>query len=231
MKISLKSRVIRWAAIAGLVVPGGCVVGPDFQKPAPPSVTSYTPATTQPTTKPWTTAGVPNVQGGEPQHFINGKEMPVDIPAEWWELFHSKPLNDLIKRALAKNPDIKAAQAALTVANEYVIAQKGAYYPSVGIGFAGARQVTPKVLAPIPNTNTWTYNLFTPDVAISYTPDVFGLNRRTVESLQAQADSARYALMATDITLTANIVNAAVRHRPRLCSPSHRSMHAESPRH
>jgi NodT family efflux transporter outer membrane factor (OMF) lipoprotein len=41
-------------------------------------------------------------------------------------------------------------------------------------------------------------------------PDVFGLNRRTAESLSAQAEQTRFALIATQITLTSNIVAAAV---------------------
>ena len=53
-----------------------------------------------------------NVVGGEAQQFVDGR----DISGEWWTLFHSKPLNDLIERSLKTNPDIKAAQAALTVA-------------------------------------------------------------------------------------------------------------------
>ena len=51
----------------------------------------------------------------------------IDISGEWWALFHSKPLNDLIERSLKANPDIKAAQAALKVARENVLAQKGAF--------------------------------------------------------------------------------------------------------
>ncbi len=41
-------------------------------------------------------------------------------------------------------------------------------------------------------------------------PDVFGLNRRTVESLQAQAEQARFALAASHITLSSNVVAAAI---------------------
>jgi NodT family efflux transporter outer membrane factor (OMF) lipoprotein len=47
-------------------------------------------------------------------------------------------------------------------------------------------------------------------LSVSYVPDVFGLNRRTVESLQAQAQAARFQLVAAHIALTANVVNAAV---------------------
>src|SRR5438876_1063751 len=41
-------------------------------------------------------------------------------------------------------------------------------------------------------------------------PDVFGLTRRTVESLEAQADAQVFALEAAYLTLTSNIVVAAV---------------------
>jgi NodT family efflux transporter outer membrane factor (OMF) lipoprotein len=54
------------------------------------------------------------------------------------------------------------------------------------------------------------FSLYTPQVNVSYVPDVFGLNRRTVESLKAQEQQARFALAATHITLSANIVAAAI---------------------
>jgi NodT family efflux transporter outer membrane factor (OMF) lipoprotein len=54
------------------------------------------------------------------------------------------------------------------------------------------------------------YSLYTPQVAVSYVPDVFGLNRRTVESLQAQAEQARFALIASHITLSSNVAAATI---------------------
>ncbi len=47
-------------------------------------------------------------------------------------------------------------------------------------------------------------------VNVSYTLDAFGGIRRQVESLQAQAESQRFALEASYLSLTANIVTAAV---------------------
>jgi NodT family efflux transporter outer membrane factor (OMF) lipoprotein len=41
-------------------------------------------------------------------------------------------------------------------------------------------------------------------------PDVFGLNRRTAESLQAQQQQVRYQMIATYNTLTSNVVVAAI---------------------
>lgn len=190
----------KWTAIATLMVISGCAVGPNFKKPAPPQVNSYT---AQPL--PATTAST-NAPGGEPQHFVSG----LDISGEWWTLFHSKTLNDLIERSLKANPDIKAAQAALLEARENVLAQKGGYYPSVSAGFSASRNKTSALLSPNTASGALYYSLYTPQVTVSYVPDVFGLNRRTVESLQAQADQQRFALVATHITLSANVVSAAV---------------------
>jgi NodT family efflux transporter outer membrane factor (OMF) lipoprotein len=185
------------AATFGL---GGCAVGPDFKKPDAPSVGQYTAAPL-----PAKVSGAPGT-AGEEQRFVNGS----DIAADWWTLFHSKPLDELIARAIHNNSDLKAAQAALRQANENVLAQKGAYFPTVVGSFAASRQRQPASLAPIPGNNALQFDLFTPQVSVSYTPDVFGLNRRTVESLEAQSDAARYQMLATYNTLVSNVVVTAI---------------------
>ena len=65
-------------------------------------------------------------------------------------------------------------------------------------------------LSPVTNTSALNYSLYTPQVSVSFVPDVFGLNRRTVESLQAQEQQARFALAATHITLSANVAAGAI---------------------
>jgi NodT family efflux transporter outer membrane factor (OMF) lipoprotein len=125
-------------------------------------------------------------------------------------LFHSKPLNELIEQSLTNNPDLKAAQAALSVARENVLAQRGVYYPSVAGSFSASRQKQSGALAPTPSSNAYQYNLFTPQVSVSYSPDVFGLNRRTLESLKAQEQGVRFQMIATYITLSANVVVTAI---------------------
>ena len=178
----------------------GCSVGPNFKKPTAPNVAGYLP------TQPSTTTNVPNVSGGEAQQFVQNR----DIPGDWWTLFHSTPLNDLIERALKVNPSLKAAQAALVVARENMLAQRGAYYPTVSGGFTASRQKTSVLLSPVPNANVFNFSLYTPQVSVSFVPDVFGLNHRTVESLQAQEQQARFALAATHITLSSNVAAAAI---------------------
>ncbi len=191
------------AALACLWV-AGCAVGPDFKRPPAPAVSDYT---AQPLAATVTTT---NVTGGDAQHFTPG----ADIAGDWWTLFHSVPLNELIELSLTNNPDLKAAQAALSVARENVLAQRGAYFPSVSAGFSATRQKQSEVLAPVPNypvvPNEFQYNLFTPQVSVSYSPDVFGANRRSMESLRAQEQAVRFQMIATYTTLTANVVVTAI---------------------
>jgi NodT family efflux transporter outer membrane factor (OMF) lipoprotein len=195
-----QSRVKPLVAATIAVLLAGCAVGPNFKRPAAPDVSDYVPTPLS------TTSSTANTAAGEPQRFANG----ADIAADWWTLFHSAPLNELIDRSLSSNHDLKAAQAALTVAKENMLAQRGAYYPSVSANFDATRQSQSEQISPALNSNTFIYNLFTPQVSVSYVPDVFGLNRRTVESLAAQEQEARYQMIATYTTLTSNVVVTAI---------------------
>ena len=160
-----KSCLTSFIAASALLLTAGCAVGPRFKKPAAPDVGGYTPAPIS------TTSSTSNVAGGEAQHLVEGH----DIPGEWWTLFHSKPLNDLIERSLKANPDLKAAQAALIVARENMLAQRGAYYPSASGGFSATRAKTSADISPVTNTSALNYSLYTPQVSVSFVPDVFGL--------------------------------------------------------
>jgi len=200
MTLTPKSRFARLVAVSVLVFTAGCAVGPEFKKPTAPANEGYTPAPFS------TTSSTNNASGGEAQQFVEGR----DISGEWWTLFHSKPLNDLIERSLKVNPDIKAAQAALLVARENMLAQRGAYYPNVSGSFSATRAKSSSDLSPVTDTSALNYSFYTPQVSVSYVPDVFGLNRRTVESLQAQEQQARFALAATHITLSANVAGGAI---------------------
>jgi NodT family efflux transporter outer membrane factor (OMF) lipoprotein len=200
MSRACKLRVLAGIAVLSCVLGFGCAVGPDFKRPAAPIVSNYTADGLA------TTVTTANVSGGQAQRFAEGG----DLAGDWWTLFHSRPLNDLIEQSLTSNPDLKAAQAALTVARENVLAQRGTYYPSVSASFAASRQRQAGTISPTPSSNAFLYNLFTPQVSVSYVPDVFGLNRRTVESLQAQEQEVRFQMVATYTTLTANVVVTAV---------------------
>ena len=171
------------AVLVAPLLTSGCVVGPNFNPPGAPAVSSYT------VKAPLTTVATPGVPGGQAQRFVAG----ADIPADWWTLFHSKALNALIAEALANNADLKAARAALLVAHEATRAQHGAALPAGERGVGVTREKDPSAaLAPVPSNNAFLYTLATPQLSVSYVPDVFGLNERTVEAAAAQEQASRY---------------------------------------
>ena len=189
-------------AIMAALLLSGCAVGPDFKKPAAPDVSTYTQ-----TPLAATTTATPDVVGGQAQHFAKGG----DIAGDWWTLFHSPALDGLIAEALKKNSDLAAAEAALKSAHETALAGRGPFFPQVGLSANVTHFEQPaQTLAPVPANNAFQYDLWTPQLNISYMPDVFGLQRRTVESLDAQADAARYQMLATYNTLVNNVVSTAI---------------------
>jgi NodT family efflux transporter outer membrane factor (OMF) lipoprotein len=176
-------------------------VGPNFHRPPPPRVDRYTALALKSETA---SAQGP---GGAAQKFL----VEGDVPRDWWTRFGSEELDALVAEALGANPSVQAAQAALRQALEIAAAQRGAYFPSVQAGFDPSRQRNAVgVLAPTLNSGMALFNLYTAQVTVSYVPDVFGANRRQVESLAALAEASRFQLDATYLTLTANVVTAAI---------------------
>lgn len=179
---------------------GGCALGPDFKVPAAPATAgdSYTP-----TPLAQQTASSPGL-GGAAQQFAFGQE----IPAQWWTLFRSPALDQLIRSALAQNPNMAAAEASLRQAQENYNAQAGnLVYPSVNAQLGAARQKTSVTTA---GTAAGVYNVYNASVNVAYTPDVFGGTRRTLEGARAAIDYQRFQVEATYLTLSANVVTAAI---------------------
>ncbi len=194
-------RLTGVAALALAALVAGCAVGPDFVPPPAPETQSYTPEPL-----PQRTVSAPTA-GGQAQRFVRD----LDLPGQWWTLFRSKPLNALVDSALANNPDLVAAQAALRIARENARAQRGALFPQVDAGFNGTRLLPQPGGPEIDNTAvTPTFNLFTTQLNVAYTPDVFGGIWRSVENLEAVAENQRFQLEATYLTLTSNLAGAAV---------------------
>ena len=194
-----------WLVIAGTLLLTGCAVGPDFVTPSPPDRTGYTPEPLGSRTAGAKTSDA-KTEGGESQHFFRD----LDLPGQWWTLFHSRALNSLVVTALAASPDIAAAQAALRAAKENLYAQQGLLLPTLDANGGAIRQ-QPAIGAPSDaGADATTFNLFTGQLNVSYSPDVFGGTRRSIEALAAQADQQRFQLEATYLTLTSNLAGAAV---------------------
>lgn len=177
----------------------GCSSGPDFVRPAKPAATGYTPEPLALQTS--STAG----PGGAAQTFEPNK----DIPGEWWTLFQSPELDTLIKESLRANPDVDAAQAALRQARENFYAQQGALFPTLSANGTGQQQLASPASQGQLGTGS-IYGVTAASLNIAYSPDIFGGTRRQVESKEAAAEYQRFQLEATYLSLTSNVVVAAV---------------------
>ena len=191
------------SALALVASLSDCAVGPNFKRPTPPTDANYGNAPSQGEM----TAG-PGTAGGT-QRFVND----MNIPAQWWTLFQSPKLNDLVEQSLKGNPDIAAAKAALRQAHELYLAERTTYWPTAQGSFDGqrAKNAIGTISNPtsLPQANPY-YNLYTAQLSVSYVPDVFGATRRAVEAARAQDDQTRFQLEATYLTLTSNVVVTAI---------------------
>ncbi|MBB6254626.1 NodT family efflux transporter outer membrane factor (OMF) lipoprotein [Nitrospirillum iridis] len=180
--------------IALLLLPvlslAACAVGPDYQTPAAPAP-----------------AALPSPPPLRDQALLAGR----DIPADWWALFKSPALDGLVREAMAHNADVAAAQAALRMARENALANAGAFLPTIDGSFQASRQKDPTgTVAPTAANNAPQLNLFTPQLSVSYSPDLWGGTRRGQEALEATVEAQRFQVEATYLTLTSNVVVAAV---------------------
>jgi len=190
-----------WMAVAAAAFLSGCAVGPDYRAPDAPAVDLYT---EKPQPEQTETAGV---RGGEAQRF----EVGAKISAEWWTLFGSSELDELMRAALAGHPTLAAAQAALRQAEENLNAQYAVLYPSVDAGLSAKRQRISGASFGDPAIPGSVFNLYNASVNVSYAIDVAGGARRELEALRAGIDFQRFQLEATFLSLTGNIATTAFR--------------------
>ncbi|SAL32957.1 RND efflux system outer membrane lipoprotein [Caballeronia udeis] len=199
-EIRLRASLVLCAIFVASVF-SACTVGPDFRHPAAPNAEGYTSAPL-----PAQTVETPGASGAS-QRFAPGE----NIPAAWWTLFHCEPLDALIRQALADSPNITAAQAALRQSRENYAAQRGAtLLPGVDAQLGAQRQKLTGLTFGQPGFSE-DLNLYNASVNVSYNLDLFGSGRRQLESLKAQIDYQNNQLQGAHLTLTANIVTAAVR--------------------
>lgn len=186
--------------ILSLVLCSACTLGPDFKRPQPFVGESYT------TDNPVKVLASKSLASGTAQSLTLGK----DIAGQWWTLFHSRELTALIELAITQNPDLKAAMAALTQAQEIAQSKQSALFPSVDASFSVLRQKTSGALFGNPGFSGSLFTLYNASIKVSYTLDVFGAIRRQIEGYEAQAEYQRFQLEAAFLTMASNIVTTVV---------------------
>src|SRR5712692_5298705 len=169
---------VRWlplAAVAFLAASAlwGCTVGPNYKRPAAPTVASWELA------EPW--------REGAPKDAIP--------KGEWWSVFHDDDLNALEAQALAANQTLKISLARLEQARATAAIQVSTLFPTLSASPSAERQ---RISANRPTNGVVfklrpvTQNTYAVPFTVSYEVDLFGRRRRSIEAAEAsyQANAA-----------------------------------------
>lgn len=186
----------------------GCTVGPNFHRPAAPSVPAYRPAGEA---RPVGTAAAA-AERRAPAPGMYSQRIALGAPAvpEWWTLFRSPQLDDLMARAVADNHNLAAAKATLAQTQQLVAAQTGRLFPQVGLQAGVGRQQYGKQFlgSLIPSVAPFTYESF--GASVSYMLDYDGATARSIEEQRAFEQYERSELGAAQLTLTGDVASEAV---------------------
>lgn len=179
----------------------GCAVGPDFVQPEDPTATTYTPGKNPAIT----TQTGSDAQPG--QSFKPANE----VDNLWWQRFGSSELSSLVDLGLTNNPNLLAAQATLENARYTAVAERESLFvPSISASVSDTRERFSSASIGMPG-NRYLFNLANAQVGVSYNLDLFGGNRRALESFMAQAEASGYLWQAARMTLVTNIVTTSIR--------------------
>src|SRR3982074_1971021 len=145
--------MLRPSTIAGVIAVScldGPAVGPHL--PSPQHTSTLQLARGQ---QPQVTTDAP-VPGGGAQTLVADR----DIPADWYSLFKSEPLDDLVRRALHDSPTVEAGKAALRSAEATYLAERGALLLPQADGQLGVtRQRSSSAAFGIPSLPSSTFTL------------------------------------------------------------------------
>jgi NodT family efflux transporter outer membrane factor (OMF) lipoprotein len=195
-----RGRAILSATLA-MVLLAGCAAGPDFHRPQPPAAARFTAEPLGLEAR----ADASSTPANE-QQIVTGAK-PRD---DWWRLFASPALDDVVQRALAGNATVAAAEATLAQMQALVEARAGAEYPQVGLtAGVGAQRYGAQFLGTQPKPSPFKY--FSVGPAVSYALDYTGGTARGVERQQALADYQQQQVEAAYLAVSGNAVMEALR--------------------
>jgi NodT family efflux transporter outer membrane factor (OMF) lipoprotein len=177
------------AALAGCVA--GCVAGPKFVAPADPGAATYT------------ADALPNLAASG-----TSPDSTLPQPQQWWSLLNAPRLDTAIRQALSANRSLDAARSTLAQAQAISGAAESGRYPHVDLDAIAGRQkygaafLGPDRLPP--------FSYFSIGPAVSYTFDIAGGVRRTIEQQRALTDYQQHQLTAAALSVSGNVAMQAL---------------------
>ncbi|NBF14111.1 efflux transporter outer membrane subunit [Pseudomonas sp. Fl4BN2] len=165
---------------------GGCMVGPDYQKPAMQLPMDFKEGLQ------WQRA-VANPQGA--------------LASQWWLEYRDPLLNDLIQRSATANQSIVAAEAAYRLAMAQVSSSRAGLWPTLGVGLSGSRGTAGSSTGTSTSSTSAVANSVSATLTASWEPDLWGLVRRGIESSNAAAQSSDALLAGVRLSISASVAS------------------------
>ena len=165
---------------------GGCMVGPDYQKPAMQLPMDFKEGLQ------WQRA-VANPQGA--------------LASQWWLEYRDPLLNDLIQRSATANQSIVAAEAAYRLAMAQVSSSRAGLWPILGVGLSGSRGTAGSSTGTSTSSTSAVANSVSATLTASWEPDLWGLVRRGIESSNAAAQSSDALLAGVRLSISASVAS------------------------
>ena len=163
------------ALVASLLA--GCMVGPDYQRPADPAA----------------------------EQFVQGEHdslTPAAVRADWWQGFNDPLLVELIEAGLAENHDLRVASQNLAIARARLGDSEWQRLPRSELGSEVSRTRTSQEVS---SASQPTENRYSADFSISWELDVFGRVRRLVEAAEAGVQASAEDLHDVQVMVSADI--------------------------
>ncbi len=179
-----------------LALTGCAAVGPNFKAPAAPTTRGY-------------------AMAGDA---APGAGIAFGAPAAgpWWQGFGPPALDQVMQQALTGSPTIAQADATLDQARAALASARGGLYPEVSVN-AGAQRERINLAsfgfnaAALPGfSNNPEFSLYQVGGAVAFPLDIFGGERRKVESAKARAEAYARKADAASLALTGQVATAAV---------------------
>jgi outer membrane protein, multidrug efflux system len=156
----------------------GCMVGPNYHRPAVQTPSSYRDLSENPQLQAQTSSFA-------------------DLP--WWQVFQDPKLQELIRTALKQNYDLQLATERINAARAQLAVTRSSLFPqaSGNANFNGGKE----------NTEQSTYNFLTLTADAAFQLDFFGKLRRATEASRAELLATEDARQVVVLTLVSDVAN------------------------
>jgi outer membrane protein, multidrug efflux system len=171
-----------FASLAFGLLLAGCMVGPNYQRPAIDAPGAYR-ADSQASPASWESLG----------------------DEKWWEVFQDPALQELIRTAIEQNYDLRIAASRVLQAQAQLGVTRANQFPTVSAGTDVSSQRNPKISSSFPSYEAKVGEV---DLAVVWNLDFWGKYRRQTEAARANLLASQWGRRAVLTSVISSVASA-----------------------